>query len=105
VLNNAAASNGNTGGAGTQGGIHATGNGNRIDSNHTVANNCDGILVDSAGVKNFVVRNTSGQNAGFQLRVPGIVGQPPAGANVIGPTVTDATNVNANAWANMFQNP
>lgn len=105
VLNNVATDNG-SGSAGFHAGIHATGDGNRIDSNHVFANNGDGILVDSTAVKNFVIRNTVGaQTCGgcFQLRVPGIPGQPPAGANVVGPVVTDATNLDANAWANIFQ--
>jgi hypothetical protein len=103
VLNNTACNNGFTGSLGTQGGIHATGNGNRIDGNHTFGNFSDGILVDAAGRKNFVIRNTSGQNTGFQFRVPGLPGQPPAGANVAGPVVNDATNASANAWANFQQ--
>jgi hypothetical protein len=102
VLNNVATANGQ-GAAGFDAGIHASGDGNRIDSNHVFANNGDGILVDSTAVKNFVVRNTSGGNSGFQFRVPGIPGQPPAGANVVGPIVNDATNINANAWANFQQ--
>jgi parallel beta-helix repeat protein len=100
VINNTADGNGNTGGAGTDGGIQATGNGNRIDSNHTFANNCDGILVSATASNNVVIRNTSNYNAGFQFRVPGIPTQPPAGANIVGNIVTDATNANANAWAN-----
>lgn len=103
VFHNTATGNGD-GVAVQTAGIHATGNGNRIDGNHTFANNGDGILVDTTAVKNFVVRNTSGgQTCGgcFQFRVPGIAGQPPAGANVVGPIVNDATNVNANAWANI----
>ncbi len=105
VVDNTCYSNGN-GVAGQSAGIHATGDGNRLDGNHVYANNGDGILVDGAAVKNFVIRNTVGaQTCGgcFQLRVPGIPGQPPAGANVVGPVVTDATNLNANAWANIFQ--
>jgi hypothetical protein len=94
---------GNVGAATLFAGIHATGNGNRIAGNHVFANTGDGILVDSTAEKNFVVRNTAGGNNGFQLRVPGIPGQPPAGANVVGPIVNDATNANANAWANIQQ--
>jgi hypothetical protein len=94
---------GNVGAATLIAGIHATGNGNRIDGNHVFANTGDGILVETNAVKNFVVRNTAGGNGGFQFRVPGIPGQPPAGANVVGPVVSDATNVNANAWANIQQ--
>ena len=100
VLNNAVTGNGNTGGAGTQGGLHATGNDNRLDGNHVIGNNCDGILVDSNTTKNVVVRNTVRGNSGFQFRIPGLPGQPPAGANVIGSIVGDATNSSANAWAN-----
>jgi parallel beta-helix repeat protein len=100
VINNTADGNGNAGGGGTEGGIQATGNGNRIDSNHTFANNCDGILVSATASNNVIIRNTSNYNAGFQFRVPGIPTQPPAGANIVGPVVTDATNANANAWAN-----
>ena len=102
VFNNTATANGNNM-AGSTAGIHATGNGNRIDGNHVFANNGDGILVDNTAVKNFVVRNTSGDNSGYQFRVPGIPGQPPAGANVVGPIVNDATNATANAWANFQQ--
>jgi hypothetical protein len=94
---------GNSGAATLFAGIHATGNGNRIDGNHVFANNGDGILVETNAVKNFVVRNTSGGNSGYQFRVPGIPGQPPAGANVVGPIVNDATNATANAWANFQQ--
>jgi hypothetical protein len=43
------------------------------------------------------------KNAGFEYRVPGIVGQPPSGANVVGPIVLDASDSNANAWANFYQ--
>jgi len=102
VLNNVATGNGN-GVAGSTAGIHATGNGNRIDGNHVFANKGDGILVETNAVKNFVVRNTAGGNSGYQFRVPGIPGQPPAGANVVGPIVNDATNATANAWANFQQ--
>jgi len=44
------------------------------------------------------VRNISSGNANFQYRVPGLPGQPPAAANVVGAIVADATT--ANAWAN-----
>jgi len=98
VLNNMADGNGGT--PGLQGGIHATASGNRIDGNTTFANAGDGILADSNVTACVVVRNTSAFNSGFQYRVPGIPGQPPAGANIVGSVVTDATNVNANAWAN-----
>ena len=98
VSNNTA--DANIGTPGSLGGIHATANGNRIDSNHTFNNTGDGILVNTNATGNIVIRNTSGNNVGFQFRVPGAPGQPPAGANIIGPIVTDATNASANAWAN-----
>ena len=98
VLNNRAVANG--GSATFQGGIHATGNNNRVDGNHVSGNSGDGILVDTNATGNIVIRNSSEGNSGYQYRVPGIPTQPPAGANIVGPVVSDATNVNANAWAN-----
>ena len=105
VFNNTVVGNGNTGGAATQGGIHVTGSRNRIDNNHSVDNNCDGILVGTNLQNNIIIRNTTGGNAGFQYRIAGLggAGQPPGGPNVVGPIVTDATNSSANAWANFQQ--
>jgi parallel beta-helix repeat protein len=80
-------------------GIHVTQDSNRLDGNTVRDNTKDGISVDATAVKNVVVRCTSGGNANFQYRAPGIPGQPPVGANVVGPIVTDATT--ANAWANL----
>jgi parallel beta-helix repeat protein len=79
-------------------GILVKNNGNRIDGNTVTDNTNDGISVAATATKNVVIRNISGANTGFQYRVPGIPGQPPVGANVVGPIVTDAST--ANAWAN-----
>ena len=81
-------------------GIHVTGYANRIEGNSMRSNGSDGISVDATGIKNVVVRNMSSANANFQYRVPGIPGQPPAGANIVGPIVVDVTSATANAWAN-----
>jgi parallel beta-helix repeat protein len=79
-------------------GIHVTQDGNRIDGNTVRDNGNDGISIDATAIKNVVVRNISSGNTNFQYRVPGIPGQPPAGANLVGPIVADAST--ANAWAN-----
>jgi parallel beta-helix repeat protein len=79
-------------------GILVAQDGNRIDGNLVRNNSNDGIRVDAAATKNVVVRNMASGNANFQYRVPGLPGQPPAAANVVGTIVTDAAN--ANAWAN-----
>ncbi len=79
-------------------GIRVTSNGNRIDGNNVRDNVNDGITVDAIATKNVVVRNISGGNGNFQYRVPGSPGQPPSGANVVGPISADAST--ANAWAN-----
>jgi parallel beta-helix repeat protein len=98
VLNNTAT--GNSGTPTFQGGIHATSNGNRIDSNHSFNNSPDGILVDTNATANIVIRNTSASNGGFNYRVPGIPTQLPAGANIVGSVQNDATNSHVNAWSN-----
>jgi parallel beta-helix repeat protein len=97
VLNNTCTGNANVS---QRAGIRAEGDANRIDGNLAIGNLVDGIAVFSNATKNVVVRNTAQGNLGFQFRVPGIPGQLPAGANIVGPIVSDATNVNANAWAN-----
>jgi len=96
VVNNTASGNA-VGGPGW-GGIHVTGNGNRLDGNHVVGNLNDGILMDSGVAKNTVVRNYSGSNGNFQYRFPG-----PSfsfGDNIIGQIYADATNSQVNAWSN-----
>ena len=98
VFNNTADFNG--GSVTFQGGIHATGNGNRIDSNHSFNNSADGILVDTNATANIVIRNMSASNGGFNYRVPGIPTQLPAGANIVGSVQNDATNSHVNAWSN-----
>lgn len=81
-------------------GIRVTGNDGRIEDNNARNNSGDGILVDATATGNLVVRNICGGNGLFQYRVPGIPGQPPAGANIVGAIVNTATNTAANAWAN-----
>lgn len=81
-------------------GIQVTGNNGRIEDNNVRNNSGDGVFVEAAATGNLVVRNISGGNGGFQYRVPGIPGQPPVGANLVGAIVTTATNSAANAWAN-----
>lgn len=81
-------------------GIQVTGNNGRIEDNNIRNNSGDGILVDAAATGNLVVRNIAGGNGSFQYRIPGIPGQAPAGANIVGAIVNTATNSAANAWAN-----
>lgn len=81
-------------------GIQVTGNNGRIEDNNLRSNSGDGILVDASATGNLVVRNIAGGNGLFQYRVPGIPGQPLAGANIVGAIVNNATNAAANAWAN-----
>ncbi len=97
VLNNTCVGNGN---APLRAGIRIEGNGNRIEGNLATGNNEDGIASAASAQRNTVVRNTASANVGYQYRVPGIPGQPPTGANIVGPIVSDATNTTANAWAN-----
>jgi parallel beta-helix repeat protein len=80
-------------------GIRVTQDSNRLDGNTVRDNSKDGISVDATAIKNVVVRNFSGGNVNFQYRVPGIPGQPPVGANMVGTIAPDATT--ANAWANL----
>lgn len=84
-------------------GITAMFGGNRIEDNHCSENNEAGIISDLGGGNDFIFRNTCVNNAGFEYRVPGLPGQPPADFNVFGPVLTDATNAAANAWANFFR--
>jgi parallel beta-helix repeat protein len=96
VLNNTVYANG--GGAAGVGGIHITGNGNRIDGNHVMNNANDGILFNTNVAKNILVRNDSSGNGNFQYRFPGASFA--FGDNIIGQIYSDATNSQINAWAN-----
>jgi parallel beta-helix repeat protein len=83
-------------------GIHVSENGNRIDSNSVRDNHIDGISVAATATRNVVIRNISEGNASLQYRVPGLPGQPPSGANVVGPIESSATSGTANPWANFI---
>jgi len=102
VFNNTSTEN-CSGAVSGSGGIHAGGNKNRIDSNHVAVNFYDGILVDSSGRDNVVVRNVSDHNAQFQFRIPGInsTDQCCLGDNRIGAIVSDPSASNANTWSNL----
>ena len=80
------------GGDGVQAIAGSFGYGNRIDGNQVRDNTGGGIVVDQANAHNLIVRNSAGNNSGagnYSI----------ASGNKVGPTVTDPTDANANAWA------
>ena len=79
------------GNEGTYAGIHATGNGNRIDGNHATMNANTGIKVDA--IRNLIIRNCTSVN--FTNAYSIISG------NTVGPIHTaSGTITNENPWAN-----
>ena len=76
---------GNTG----DGGIRCLGNSNRIDDNHLVGNNANGLFLDGSG--NTVVRNTAKGNTTTQYFV--------GSGNDVGPIGSAATSTSP--WANL----
>lgn len=95
VIGNTCLNNGAPGDA-TKAGIHIAGSNCRVEDNHAVANKFRGILIDAAGHRNVVVKNTAKDNVGLDFDLMG------AGDNNYGQIVATpgANFVNSNPWAN-----